>query len=231
MQTAFSDAVSAARRELTTEIAVSPEQVFAAQKLRYRVYCEERGFEPSNNDALEQDEFDPAARHVLVRNRATGTVLGTVRIVLSTKEKGLNGLPMQRVCEQGVLAPLPVGYVGEISRFALTRDREGISPSASALMRLCLIRGLIQISADNELTHWCAIMERSLLRLLRATAIHFMPVGPTVEYHGIRQPAVCEIDGMLNRMNLDHRLVWQYLTDNGALWSNRLIAQRELLFA
>jgi N-acyl amino acid synthase of PEP-CTERM/exosortase system len=125
-----------------------------------------------------------------------------------------------------VLSPLPIASTGEISRFALTRDRAGIRPAAAALMRLCLIRGLVQVSAESELTHWCAIMERTLLRLLRATGIHFVGVGPAVEYHGTRQPAVCGIGNMLSQMKLEQPAIWAYITDNGALWSETLAEQQ-----
>ena len=223
MQAAFTDAINAARDELAVEIASSPGQVLEAQRLRFRIYCEERGFEPGNN-GLEQDQFDATSRHVLVRSRSTGSVLGTVRVVLSNI--GQDGFPMQRACAPWVLRPLPLASTGEISRFALARDRAGVSPAAGALMRLSLIRGIVQISAEHELTHWCAIMEPTLLRLLRATAIHFLPVGPAVEHHGVRQPAVCGIGTMLYRMKLEQPAVWAYITDNGALWSEAAIAQR-----
>ena len=225
MQTAFADAIRAAQDELSVEIVSSPEQLLEAQRLRFRVYCQERGFEPGTN-GLEQDVFDPASRHVLVRNRNSGTVLGTVRIVLSDTTRGLSGLPMRQACEPWVISPLPIVSTGEISRFALTRDRASISPAAAALMRLCLIRGLVQASAESQLTHWCAIMEPTLLRLLRATGIHFVAVGPTVEYHGTRQPAVCGIGTMLSRVKLEQPIVWAYITDNGALWSEMNVDQQ-----
>src|SRR4051812_39059575 len=118
MNAAFPGALRAAVDELTVEVAVTPGQVLEAQRLRYRIYCEERGFEPGNN-GLEQDEFDRASRHVLVRSRVTGAVLGTVRVVLS--ETGLGGSPMRRACEPWILRPLPVMSTGEISRFAVAR--------------------------------------------------------------------------------------------------------------
>ena len=215
LQPAFLDAINAARDELLVEIATTPDQVRAAKQLRHRVYCEERGFEPGQ-DGLEQDEFDGHAQHVLVSSRVTGAVLGTVRIVLPRAGGGHASYPMNRVCDGYVLAPLPVGSTGEISRFALTRDRTGISPAAAALMRLCLMRGIVQISGRNALTHWCAIMERSLLRLLQATAIYFQPVGPAVEFHGLRQPAVGSIEGILGRIRREQPAVWSFITGDGA---------------
>jgi hypothetical protein len=62
-------------------------------------------------------------------------------------------------------------------------------------------------------------MEPVLLRLLQATAIHFEGAGPVVKYHGPRQPAVCAIAPMLQRMKREQPALWGYLTGNGALWS------------
>ena len=163
MECSIESALEAARDELETEIATSGPQIEAAQRLRYKVYCEERGFEPGEN-GLEQDEFDHVSRHVLVRSRRSGQVLGTVRVVLGCAASGASSFPMNRVCERYVLSPLPAMATGEISRFALTRDRPGVSPAAAALMRLFLMRGIVTVSGTHDLTHWCAIMERSLLR-------------------------------------------------------------------
>lgn len=216
-------ALAAAGKELEIEIATSDAQIQEAQRLRYKVYCEERGFEPGEN-GLEQDTFDRLSRHVLVRSRLTGEVLGTVRVVLGCAADGAASFPMNRVCEQYVLAPLPAIATGEISRFALTRDRPGVSAAASALMRIFLMRGIVTVSGEHNLTHWCAIMERSLLRLLRATAIHFEHVGPAVEYHGTRQPAVGAISTVLGRMRIEKPQVWSFITDDGALWTDRQMA-------
>lgn len=228
LQDASTDAIAAASGELEVRIASTQEQIRQAQRLRYVVYCLERGFEPGEN-GLEQDEFDNLAKHVLVRSRQTGNILGTVRIVLPAPGAGHDGFPMQRACADYVLAPLPVAATGEISRFALTRERFGVSPAAAALMRLCLMRGIVEISGQAGLTHWCAIMERSLLRLLRATSIHFQAVGPLVEYHGIRQPTVAAIGTILGRICREQPAVWSFITDNGKFWSDQMIIAEKVV--
>ena len=215
----FSDAIKSASGEISVECASTTEQINEAQRLRYRVYCEERGFEPGQG-GRETDSFDVSARHVLVRSRLTGNTLGTVRVVLPQQRGGAESFPMNRVCEPYVLGPLPFASTGEISRFALTRERAGISAGAAALMRLCLMRGIVQVSGQSKLTHWCAIMESSLIRLLRATAIHWQPVGPVVEYHGKRQPAVASISTMLGRIRREQPAVWSYITNDGLFWSD-----------
>jgi N-acyl amino acid synthase of PEP-CTERM/exosortase system len=215
---AFADAIIVAADEISIEIANSQSQLIEAQRLRHKVYVEERDFEPGVN-GLEQDAFDASSSHVLIRNRLTGAVCGTVRLVLSRGAAGHKGFPMQRACERYVLAPLPALATGEISRFALTRDRSGISAAGSAMMRLFLMRGIVQVSGLKSLTHWCAIMESSLIRLLRATAIHFQPVGPMVEHHGTRQPTVASIGTVLDRIRWEQPAVWSFLTANGSFWS------------
>ncbi|HYZ61819.1 MAG TPA: GNAT family N-acyltransferase [Acetobacteraceae bacterium] len=223
MHNAFAEATATAQQELCLQIARTPDQILEAKKLRYKVYCEERGYEPGEG-GLEQDEFDDNAHHVLVRNRVTGEVYGTVRIVMSKRDQGGLGFPMQRVCEDYVLAPLPAVATAEISRFALTRDRTGISPAAAALMRLYLIQGIVQLSGELGLTHWCAIMEKTLLRLLRSTSIYFLPVGPAIEYHGVRQPAIFTLEDGLERMRREQPQIWSFLTLDGSLWSPEMVA-------
>ena len=213
----FSDAIAAASNELSVELATTPEQIQEVYQLRYRVYCEERGYEQSDN-GLEQDSYDERAHHVLVRSRLTGVALGTVRIVLPTAEAGLASVPMAQVCENYVFASLPVTSTAEVSRFALTRDRTGVSAAAAALMRICLFRGVIAVSQREGITHWCAVMEKTLLRLLRTTAVYFEAVGPVVEFHGLRQPAIVSIDSGLKRMQREQPALWAYITDHGSLW-------------
>ena len=212
----FADAIQAATDELVVEAVSSPGQVLEAERLRYRISCEQRGVQASKH-GIEWDEFDPASRHVLLRSRLTGAVLGAVRLVLSGT--ALDGLPMRRACGSEVFAPLPARSTGEISPFAVARQRPGVSPAAGALVRLALLRGIVQISAQEQLTHWCALMEPVLLRLLQATAIRFEAAGPVVEYQGLRQPAICAITPMLQRMKREQPALWGYLTGNGALWS------------
>ncbi len=217
-QSGFSDAIATAGTELSVEIASTPEQVREAQQIRDLVYRAERGL-ARGLDGFADDCFDLNARHVLLRSRFTGVTLGTIRMALPAPGAGLASLPMARVCAGSVFSRLPATRTGEVSRFVVTRDRTGISQAAAALMRLCLIRGLIEISLQAGLTHWCGIMEKSLLRLLHATSIHFQSVGPMIASDGPRQPVVAVVDSLLSRARREQPVVWRYLTDNGSLWS------------
>ncbi len=217
LQVAFVDTIAIAREELVTQIARTPEQIHEAKQLRHRVYCEERGFEAGQGN-VEEDEFDAVSRHVLVRSHFTGEVYGTVRVILSGKASSPVEFPIEHLCGMSVLASLPRPLTGEVSRFALTCDRTGLSPAASALMRLCLFRGVIQIASEEGLTHLCALMEKTLLRLLRSTAIHFEVAGPAVEHRGTRYPSTWNIGEGLSRMQHENYAVRSFITAEGAYW-------------
>src|SRR6266478_220690 len=84
-------------------------------------------------------------------------------------------------------------------------------------MRLGLIQALVQMSARHGITHWCAAMEPTLLRMLSAMAIRFRPVGPLVEYHGLRQPCYCVVAEILEAVRRERPSFWAVLTDGGTL--------------
>lgn len=73
---------------LGVRIAASPDEVDAAQGLRYRVFYQEMGARPGADAASSQrdrDEFDPVADHLLVVDHAIGSgpesVVGTYRMI------------------------------------------------------------------------------------------------------------------------------------------------------
>jgi len=89
----------------------------------------------------------------------------------------------------------------------------------SSLLRLALLRGALWLSAEAGHTHWLAVMQPTLLRLLRTNGLHFQPLGPMVEYHGMRQPVVADLVPMLARVAREQPAVWNYLTRGGTLFS------------
>ena len=205
-------------------VADTPELMSEVFRLRYQVYCVEKGYEPGYN-GTESDEFDSAARHVLLIHRASGEPVGTVRIVPSSPKSGLRGLPMTAVCAPSVMRNLPPRTTGEISRFALSKQRR-MSCRAGSMVRLGLMQGIVRLSGELGLTDWCAIMEPMLLRLLRMNAIHFAPLGPLVEHHGLRQPSYANVPRVLAQMWAQQWDVWNYVTLGGTLWRAQVLEDR-----
>lgn len=200
--------------------AKTPDLIKECLRLRYQVYCVEKGFEPGCN-GLEMDRFDDKSRHVLLVHRQSGEPVGTVRVIPTSQSVPIDEFPMATACSKGRLNELPARTTGEISRFAVSKTRR-ISCGASTMVRLGLMQGVLRVSVDLGLTHWCAIMEPVLLRLLQWNAIHFAPLGPLVEYHGMRQPSYADIGRVLGRTMYEQRDNWDYVTMGGKLWPEHL---------
>lgn len=218
------DALLKLSQEFAVELAETPETIEAAFRLRYQVYCRERDYEQGQGQR-ETDPFDAHARHAILVQRRTGSVVGTVRVICSANTEivaGLGnigpGLPMQRLLPADLLQALPSAGTGEVSRFALSKEMRSGACDGDALLRLGLVRGAVHVSSLMGLTHWCAIMESGLLRLLRTSGIHFQPLGPAIEHHGLRQPCVAAIGPLLSRVRRERPAVWDYVTAAGALW-------------
>lgn len=199
----------------------------AAHRLRYQVYCLENPFEDRSEhpDGLEEDEFDDHAVQSLLQRRADGTVIGTVRLILPDPGDVRGVLPFHRLCRPRVPLVdllLPVGSMAEVSRFCISKElrRQRPGASASTLARyatLGLIRSLLENSIDNEISHWCMVVEPALLRFLSALGLQFYPLGPLVDHHGRRQPCHADLTILLNGVRERRREVWEVITDDGRL--------------
>src|SRR4051794_9244487 len=147
----FAEALLAFEEEFRVESVNSPETAEEAFRLRHQVYCLERGYEPDRG-GVEIDEFDAHARQVVLRRKSTGEVVGTVRLVLFSTEAA-ESFPIQQVCEASLLSDLPLTTTAEVSRFAISKQRRGVTRAADALMRLALVRGIVQLSDEIGVTH------------------------------------------------------------------------------
>lgn len=223
--------------------ATTPELLESAYRLRYQVYCVENRFEdPAQNPGgLETDEYDSHAEHSLLIHRESGVVAGTVRIVLPLLRDRHRSFALQRVCRDPAVfdsEQFPIERIGEVSRFSISKafrkrredarypafygpagegppqDERRIIPH----MTLGLIEGLVRMSIQHGVSHWCAVMEPQLLRLLARLGIYFEPIGALVEYHGLRQPCIAPLDVLLPRVERERRDVWEVLTRDGEHW-------------
>lgn len=215
-----------------------------AFRLRYRVYCIENPFEdPSANpDGRERDDFDAHSVHSLLIYRPTAVPAGTVRLVLPLQRDLDHSFALQHVCSHPLLRDrtrFPVERTAEISRFCISKEfrrrlgdgtcvageiSESVEMSADDERRILphlslgLIETLVRMSVENGITHWCAVMEPTLLRLLKRLGIHFEPIGPLIEYHGRRQPCYIPLEVLLPRVRRERPDVWSVITRGGKHW-------------
>ena len=74
-------AASVVDTHLTVRLASSASDVIAAQRLRYKVFCEEMGAELHRHDGRDVDQFDAVCEHLIVVDEARDKVVGTYRIL------------------------------------------------------------------------------------------------------------------------------------------------------
>lgn len=192
-------------------------------KIRYQVYCLERGFlDPKYYpEGQESDPYDAHALHVLASHR-TGHGAGTARLVLHSSL----GLPLAHHCQLDPpfrfltdLSDARTRRYAEISRLAVSREfrrREGdtvygglprqdrahpnsgdviafYSPNDIPEIVSGIYRLLYQESKRRGITHWVVAMERSLNVMLKRMGFVFSPIGPEVDYYGPVRPYMAEI--------------------------------------
>ena len=227
------------RRTFTVVPADTPDLQQEAFRLRYQVYCVENDFEdPADNPGeMETDAFDERSAHALLLHRPTDQFVGTVRLALPNRQTAEMNLPINEVCSTSLLRDgrlYPPVSTGEISRFCISkdflirqrrlcRDQEKTGAdrrndrNALPFITLGLMNAIVRMSVANGVTHWCAVMEPSLIRLLARLGIHFHPLSSLIEYHGYRQPCAARGAEILEAIRAKRAEAWHIITASGAL--------------
>ncbi|MRS03908.1 PEP-CTERM/exosortase system-associated acyltransferase, partial [bacterium] len=164
------------------------EEVF---RLRYKVYCDEWGFEKAADypDGMERNEFDAQAEHFIIQSTVDNTIIGTARVIFP----GELGYAVTRHCiidtdlQQKYLDNIRSVRIGEVSRLAISKEyRKRIEddvltgflsdvPEENLLShekRKCnyvheFYKFILLQSMELELTHWYVAMKRGLYVLLK----------------------------------------------------------------
>ncbi len=84
--------VLASAGPLEVLVARDRDDIVRAQRLRYQVFAEELGAVLDATQGIDRDVFDAFCEHLIVRERATGEVVGTYRLLLPEQAAELGGL-------------------------------------------------------------------------------------------------------------------------------------------
>ena len=218
-----------------------------AYRLRYQVYCLENPYEDADKfpDQMETDEYDTHSSQTLVRCRASGQHAGLVRLVLPDPVNPGKLLPIEKFCDSNDentaidFSAIPRESLAEISRFCVSRESRRVCAEKASFVvasdcadglpvdsyrrllphiTLGLFAGIVRMSAQNNITHWLAVMEPTLLRFLTRFGIHFHKIGHLVDYHGKRQMVMGVVDEVLAGIHAQRKDVWETITNNGHVW-------------
>lgn len=95
------------------------------------------------------------------------------------------------------------------------RERRSSDRRSTPHLSLILMAAVLRMSVKHNIKHWISAKDPALNRLLGYNGLSFSPIGPPVNYHGIRRPYYANVEEMLNRMYKEHHDAWEVLTDCG----------------
>lgn len=195
-------------------------------------------YENGHEVYLETDTYDCRSDHYLVRHRRSGLYAATVRLVLPDPDNLQAPFPIEEHCvlETPITNPAIRRHLAEISRFAVSKEFKRRQDEAGTLagvgsqpqvyfapderrilphITVGLFAAIMRMTRAHGITHWYAVMEPALLRFLRLFGIRFLPIGPDVDYHGVRRPCLAEVDRVLPMIKKVNLPVWELITDVG----------------
>lgn len=234
--------------------ADTPKLLQISYRLRYEVYCVEHSFLDASRypDHLEIDEFDQHSLHALLQHIPSGDFMGTVRLIMPRIGEHRLVMPFSDLCRDPRFHAgdiLPCNSSAEVSRFAVSkafrrRATDGTYPDQYELpneaadnrrvlpsLSLGLIIAITQMGLANGITHICAVMDPALFRLLQRLGIEFTPLGPAVDYHGLRQPCFAEGATLLDQLRIARPDYWDLVTNGGRFPHHRAAVQPQALAA
>lgn len=225
--------------------AENGELIALSQRLRYQVYCIEHAFLNARDypNELERDDYDQRSVHTVLRHRLTGLPAATVRLVLADESEPQRPFPIEtcdilRRAIRDQAWRVPRHALGEISRFAVSKefrrrmrearsshglhavlndDESKLATRRAPHIAVGLFKAICEMSVSQQVTHWYAVMEPALLRLLGQLGIEFTTVGPLVDYHGLRQPCIAVGEDVLAGLRRCRPEIWAFVTDDGRL--------------
>ena len=217
------------------DFAASGAQVEQVERVRYRVYCQEFGYEPSEDfpSLRERDHYDDYSLHCLVTHGRTRHPAGCVRLICASEDQSL---PLEDFCRDSINLEYIEMLGGkredicEFSRLAVDysfRKRPGeehtrlgefgaidCSHQEQRTFSLVGISAFLSAFALAELagrSQIFAMMEPNLPRLLRRAGILVQQAGDTIEYHGFRAPYFITTEFALENMRDDLHILYEVI--------------------
>lgn len=185
----------------------SEDEMREVQRIRYEVYCQEKGFlNPCDYpDGLEQDEYDSRSVHFVAVETDDGQekILGTLRLI---KPSSL-GFPAARHFSLSRPISNPAKTL-ELSRLIVVKEARRLS--IHILMGLS--KEVYLYSREQGVSDLYAILEEPLLKLLRRLGLPFGDVGEGHWYMGAKTfPVYLSITGAEDVLADNNAFFFAYL--------------------
>lgn len=230
--------VEAFNRYFSVRLTNTDDLKQAAYRLRYRVYCEEFGYENPTHypDGLESDVYDREALQGLIIHKESGEAAACLRLIPATEQRLL---PMEANCSASLdrdiisLVHIPRPTMCEISRLSVDarfRRREGEEQSrfgqvaqlnwsaggrrSFPLIGMASIMIGISLSVLTQRYNIFAMVEPFIPKMLQAGGIPFYKIGKEIDYHGLRAPYYTRTENTLVNMKPELRDLYQLVLES-----------------
>lgn len=159
-------------------VCETAEQIEAGQRVRYRVYCQEKQWvdEGTCEGGIEVDKFDETAVHFLALR--DGVPVGTARYLLASKCT----LPASKYMPLDRYDAAP-SEIAEVSRLA-TLARHGRGQNPYVFIRLTLL--MWEWAMERSVKVWLAIVDLPLYHLIMRMGMPVIDIGEQIDYLGSR---------------------------------------------
>jgi N-acyl-L-homoserine lactone synthetase len=183
---------------LTFHKVETEEDLRETYRLRYQVYCQERGYESEKQcpQKCEVDEYDAYSVHFVAKK--WGKAVGTVRLILNNPI----GFPAERYCKARINAyGMKKEKTVEISRFAISKERIRALKCDRRKIIIGLFREVYQESKRI-----------GLQRLLSRYGVIFFRIGQPVDYHGMRALHIAWVSNLESDVIVRNRPLFLFLS-------------------
>ncbi|MCG6966487.1 MAG: PEP-CTERM/exosortase system-associated acyltransferase [Chromatiaceae bacterium] len=194
--------------------ADTPFGVALHQRIRYQVFCLDKGFEDPGafSTAQETDAWDDQSAHFIVQNTHSRQWVAATRLVLPKIGRPLP-VDTLNAFDRNLLAD-PEMRVGEISRFCIINNRSQVDvnshvqPAPHSLaawgigaigrkqqfeVTLGMIRAAGIYALKRDIDSCIMLITDPFARMLRTLGIPLCQAGPVTEHRGMRTPYMVDM--------------------------------------
>lgn len=213
-------------------LADTPESKEKHYQIRYKVYCEEMGYENKDDfsNAQESDHWDDHSAHFIVKHKKSGEWVGGMRLIFQYNQE----LPIQQhVILNENIRNTTLGHSVELSRLCVLKEMrkgcrvtsppDGIQTERDEIkeaetIKVSMLRnqhlisrqiiwGLLHAASvycyNHNITNWYFLTTNAIAKLLRKGGLNLLNIGDACYHRGTRYPF------KMNVIETYHNEVWQ----------------------
>jgi N-acyl amino acid synthase of PEP-CTERM/exosortase system len=182
-------------------LANTPESREIHFKLRYKVFCLEKGFEDAgkfNSEKMEKDEYDSQAIHFLVRERVRNRWIGAARLVIDK----VSALPINKAADIDFPGVDHDPTVAEFSRLLVLDNfrQVRLKTASEPEILLGLIRAVRDYCLQRDIKNILFLCRRSIRRILGNAGIDMLQIGSPCIHRGVRAPYIVDLEEDFGRI-------------------------------